>query len=103
MSLADVSATTKFVRAIAKDSAIKVTFVDGLQVPYATPEPAIFLPPPTIEGLGQYRFAMHHELSHCLPANSYHWEAVKAITKGKTVLNILVDNLAERHEYHRSE
>ena len=101
----DVTASTKFLQVFAGNNDIDVEFVPGLQVATANPSGKIKVSVPTINNLKEWSFEVHHEVSHCFPAHKYHFEA-NDICAGRgafdqMVLNLFVDNLAERYQYER--
>jgi len=103
--LRDVSASTNFLKTLARNGRVSVSFIQDLKVPYASPDGSIHLPVPTIDTLDEWNYLCHHEVSHCFPANRYHFPAVPIAhgLKAGMIMNIILDNLAERHEFNRYE
>ena len=101
--LIDPVGATKFVKALAGNAGIRVIYEKNLNTPYATFSGEIHLPMPTIADLDSWNYKIHHELSHAIPEHKYHFLAMAEAKQGQHVMNIILDNLAERHEFTKYE
>lgn len=93
---------------LAGNEKVKVHYKPGLKVPYATPDGSIYVATPKVSNLLDWSYNVHHEVSHAFPAHKYHFDAMGKAKGahgelGGYILNIVVDNLAERYQFNRYE